>query len=133
MFELKSNRLLLFLTVLIAVFLTLQTCWQRKPASDKWLYLHEDAARDYAGLVLGDGRGTDVPVPEQLAGTAITVHETYVTFSPRAGPPLVLAFSPDARPPAPQDPVLAGQHWIPLRDGWYRLTLLTEKPKTGER
>ncbi len=121
MFEIKRNRLLLFLTALIAVFLLLQNCWQSKSASDKWLYLFEDSARDYAGQVLGVGRGTNVPIPERLAGTAITVYDTYVTFSPKSGPPLVLAFSPDAKPPAPDDPVHAGQDWIPLGDAWYRL------------
>ncbi len=121
MFQMNANRLLIFITVLLVVFFALQNCWQGKPLSEKWLYMNEGAARDYAGQVLGPGRGAKVPIPGSLSQTLVTTYDTYVTFSPKDNPRLVLAFSPDVEPPQPRDPALAGRHWLPLRDSWYLL------------
>lgn len=124
MFQMNANRLLIFVTVLVATFFALQNCWQSKSPSEKWLYVHEGAARDYAGQVLGPGRGAKVPVPESLTQTVIKTHETYVTFSPKNDPQLVLAFSPNTKPPAPVDPAAAGKDWLPLGDSWYQLSFI---------
>ena len=118
------NRLLIFVTVLVAIFLALHNCWQSKPPSEKWLYMNEAAARDYAGQVLGPGRGAKVPIPESLTHTVIKTYDTYVTFSPNNNPRLMLAFSPDAKPPAPIDPASVGKDWLPLGDSWYQLIFI---------
>ena len=86
--------------------------------------MNEGAARDYAGQVLGPGRGAKVPVPEPLSRTVINTYDTYVTFSPKNNPQLVLAFSPNAKPPAPEVPGSAGKVWLPLRDSWYQLKVM---------
>lgn len=121
MFQMTSHRMLIFFSVLIVAFVTLQQCWQRKSPSEKWLYVNEHAARDYAGQVLGPGRSARVPMPERLAGSIVTIHDSFVTFSPKQDPDLVLAFSPDAEPPVPVAMITSGEHWAPLRDGWYVL------------
>ncbi len=120
----NTNRLLIFVTVLAVMFFALRNCWHSKPASEQWLFFNESAARDYAGQVLGPGRGAKVPIPKPLTGTVITTHATYVTFSPENNSQLVLAFSPDAKPPAPKDPASAGQDWLPLGNSWYQLTVI---------
>jgi hypothetical protein len=129
MFKMNANRLLIFVTVLVVVFFALQNCWQGKPPSEKWLYMNEGAARDYAGQVLGTGRGAKVPIPESLSHTVIKTYDTYVTFSPKNDPQLILAFSSNAKPPAPKDPASAGQGWLPLRDSWYQLEVI---PASGQ-
>ena len=111
------KRVLIFLSLMLMVGLMLQQCWQSKTTSEKWLYFFEDVARDYAGEVLGPGRGTDLPIPEELSGTLIEVYESFVTFSPEQDPSLVLAFSPGGEP-AEND---ATRSWSPLGDGWYVL------------
>lgn len=121
MFQMNANRLLIFITVLVAIFLTLQNCWQSKLPSERWLYMNEAPARDYAGQVLGPGRGAEVPIPEALTNSEITTYDTYVTFSPKKNPKLLLAFSPDTKPPAPDDPALKGKDWLALGDSWYQL------------
>ncbi len=119
-----ANRLLIFVTVLVVIFFTLHNCWQSKPPSEKWLYMNEGAARDYAGQVLGPGRGAKVPIPESLAHSVINTYDTYVTFAPKSDLQLVLAFSPNAKPPVPKDPASAGKDWLPLRDSWYQLKVI---------
>ncbi len=120
----STNRLLIFITVLMVIFFALRNCWQSKPPGEQWLFFHESAARDYAGQVLGPGRGAKAPIPQPLTGTVITTYATYVTFSPKNNPELVLAFSPNAEPPAPKDPAAAGQGWLPLGNSWYQLNVV---------
>ncbi len=124
MFLMNTNRVLIFITVLAVAFFALHNCWQSKPASEKWLYMNDGAARDYAGQVLGPGRGAKVPIPETLTHSVIEAYDTYVTFAPKSDSHLVLAFSPNAKPPAPKDPASAGKDWLPLGDSWYQLTLI---------
>lgn len=116
--KMTLQRVLIFVSLVLMAGLMLQQCWQSKTASEKWLYFFEDAARDYAGEVLGPGRGTDVPIPDELNGTFIEVNENFVTFSPKQDPDLVLAFSPGGEP-AEGD---ATRSWFSLGDGWYVLT-----------
>ncbi len=124
MFDINARRLILFVTLILGVALMLQQYWQRKSDSEKWLYFNERVARSYAGEVLGPGRGTRVPLPEGLTGTTVTTYDSYVTFAPMQSPDLVLAFSPDARPPKPPSPG-GGSDWVALGDGWYELSPLS--------
>lgn len=115
--KMTAKRILLFLSFLLMVGLMLQQCWQSKTASEKWLYFFKEPARDYAGNVLGAGRGADVPIPDELSGTTIEVYESFVTFSPKQDVSLVLAFSPAGKPVDGD----ATKSWSPLGDGWYVL------------
>ena len=124
--KITLNRILIFLTIVLAAGLMMQQCWQRKSDAEKWLYLFEDPARDYAGRVLGPDRGTGLLPPEPLKETIVDVHEqegyvVYSTamFSETGVPTLHLAFSPEGPPPIPEDK--PGSTWIPVRDAWYRL------------
>lgn len=115
--KMTLKRVLIFLSLVLMVGLMLQQCWQSKTASEKWLYFFEDVARDYAGEVLGPGRGADVPIPDELSSTSIEVYENFVTFSPMQDPDLVLAFSPGGEPS--EDGTT--RSWSSLGDGWYVL------------
>ena len=115
--KMTLKRVLVFLSLVLMVGLMLQQCWQSKTASEKWLYFFEDVARDYAGEVLGPGRGTDVPIPDELSSTSIEVYENFVTFSPMQDADLVLAFSPGGEPSEGGET----RSWSSLGDGWYVL------------
>ena len=117
--KMTVKRVLFFLAFVLLFAMVMQQYWQSKSATGKWLYLFGDVARDYAGDVLGQGRGTDVPVPEKLAGAEVSVHDSYVAFYPKNEPDLVLAFSPAGNPDAES----AGQSWSSLGDGWYVLSV----------
>jgi len=124
--KITLNRFLIFLTLVLLVALMLQQCWQRKSDAEKWLYLFDQPAREYAGRVLGPDRGTGLRPPEALSEMAVDVHaaEGYVVFasdmfSADGEPPLRMAFSPHGLPPAPDDAPAMG--WAPVRDAWYRL------------
>jgi len=122
MFKMSGNRILIFITTLVVLFFALHNCWQSKSPGEKWLYIYEAVARNYAGNVLGPGRGAKVPVPEPLAGNSVTTHEDFVTFASNSIPGLVLAFAPNGKPPAPMDSGYAGRDWLPMRDSWYVLS-----------
>ena len=112
--KMTAVRVLFFFSFVLLVGLLLQQCWQSKTDGEKWLYFFGESAREYADNVLGPGRSTDVLVPEELSGSSIEVFETFVTFSPKQDPGLVLAFSPGGPPTAdPVDP------WVDIGDGWY--------------
>jgi hypothetical protein len=113
-----AKRVLFFLLFIFLIGMLMYQNWQSKPASEKWLYFFGVEARDYAGKVLGPGRGTDVPVPEELGGSEVVVHDGFVTFSSRQGPGLILAFSPAGAPPGEG---FGGRPWSALGDGWYLL------------
>ena len=117
MLKMTLKRVLIFLSVILLAGLGMRQCWQSKTDSEKWLYLFGDVAREYAGEVLGPGRGTHVPIPEQLQASEISVHENFVTFSPTQSPGLTLAFSPDGVPAA--DP--SGYPWTSIGNAWYVL------------
>lgn len=124
--KITLNRFLAFLTVVLLVAVALQQCWQRKSDAEKWLYLFEEPARQYAGRVLGPERDTGAQPPEPLAQTKVEVHEKegYVVFSSAmfsgdGGPLLHMAFATEGRPPAPADK--PGWAWVRVRDGWYQL------------
>lgn len=116
--KMTGRRVLFVITFMVMVVLMLQQCWHSKSPGEKWLYFFSDAATDYAGEVLGPGRGTSVPPPEALSGANVSVHENHVTFSPKQDPGLVLAFSPTGPPPA--DDFKSGS-WKPLGNAWYVL------------
>lgn len=115
--KMTVKRALVFLSFVFMAGLMLQQCWQSKSASEKWLYFFGDVARDYAGNVLGPGRGTDIPVPDELSGATIEVYENFVMFSPKQDVRLVLAFLPEGEPVNDD----ATKSWSPLGDGWYVL------------
>lgn len=124
--KITLNRALMFLTIMLVAAVLMQQCWQRKPDAEKWLYLFEDPAREYAGRVLGPDRGTGLLPPEPLKETQVDVHEQegYVVFSSAMfsetrEPTLHLAFSPEGPPPAPKDKL--GVAWVSVRDAWYQL------------
>lgn len=124
--KITLTRFLVFLSVILMVALTLQQCWQRKSDAEKWLYLFERPAREYAGRVLGPDRDTGLQPPEPLKQMMVEVHgkEGYVVFtsamfSANGRPLLHMAFATDGPPPDPGDkPDL---HWVPVRDSWYQL------------
>jgi len=116
--KMTGKRVLFVLTFILMFGLVLQQCWQSRSPSEKWLYFFGDAGRDYAGVALGAGRGTSVPVPDALSGSNVVVHENHVTYSPRQDPGLVLSFSP-VGPPSVDE--IQGRRWRPLGDGWYVL------------
>lgn len=118
MMKLTTKRVLFFLLFIFMIGLMMNQYWQSKPASEKWLYLFGAQARDYAGNVLGPGRGTNVPVPEELSGSEVIVFDSFVTFSTRQGPGLTLAFSPVGVPAGEES---GGRSWSALGDGWYLL------------
>ena len=115
--KMTLKRVLIFLSLVLMAGLMLQQCWQSRTASEKWLYFFEAAARDFAGEVLGPGRGTDVPIPEELSNNYIEVYEGFVTFSPRQDPTLVMAFSPGGEPAEEN----TTRSWASIGDGWYVL------------
>ena len=115
--KMTLKRVLIFLSLVLMAGLMLQQCWQSRTASEKWLYFFEGAARDFAGEVLGPGRGTDVPIPEELSNNYIEVYEGFVTFSPRQDPTLVMAFSPGGEPAEEN----TTRSWASIGDGWYVL------------
>lgn len=124
--KITLNRFLIFLSVILLIGLGMQQCWQRRPDAEKWLYLFDEPARDYAGRVLGPDRGTGLEPPEPLSDMEVTVHERegYVVFVSNmfptdGGPGLHMAFSPSGPPPAPED--MPGLDWVRVRDGWYQL------------
>lgn len=117
MLKMTLKRVLIFLSVILLVGLSMRQCWQSKTDSEKWLYLFGNVARDYAGEILGPGRGTLVPVPEQLLESEISVYEDFVTFSPSQTLGLTLAFSPEGVPTA--DP--SGYPWMSIGNAWYVL------------
>jgi len=123
MTKITLKRVLFFLIFISMIWFIMHQYWQSKPSSEKWLYLFGNVARDYAGNVLGPGRGTNVPVPEKLSGSEIVLQDSFVTFSPRQEPGLNLAFSPDGVPPGVGP---AGQFWSALGDGWYLLKSSTQ-------
>lgn len=116
--KMTGKRVLFVLSIILLIGLMLQQCWQSRSPAEKWLYFFDDAARDYAGIVLGAGKGTSVPMPEDLSRTNVVVHDRHVTFSPMQDPALVLSFSPEGPPPADE---LQGRSWQPVGDGWYVL------------
>lgn len=107
-------RVLFFLSFVLMAGLLLQQCWQSRTASEKWLYFFGEQARGYADNVLGPGRGTDIPVPDELSGSDIKIFDSFVTFSPKQDASLILAFSPGG-PPAGE---VVGS-WFAIGDGWY--------------
>lgn len=123
--KITLNRFLIFLSIVLLAGLMMQQCWQRKSDAEKWLYIFEEPAREYAGRVLGPDRGTGLPPPESLADTEVTVRadEGYVVylsdmFAGAGRPELRMAFSPGGAPPVP-----AGHPggWARVRDSWYWL------------
>ena len=115
--KMTPARVLFFVSFVLMVGLLLQQCWQSKTASEKWLYFFGESAREYAGLVLGPGHGTEVPIPEDLSGSSIEIFDGFVTFSPKQDPALTLAFSPSGPPVAEVDDA-----WTTIGDGWYMRT-----------
>jgi len=116
------NRLLVFLSIVLAAGLTMHQCWQRKSDAEKWLYLFEQPAREYAGRVLGPDRGTGLQPPEALSDMAVDVHAeagyvvyTSEMFTGAGKPALHMAFVPGGSPPNHYG------EWVFVRDGWYRL------------
>jgi hypothetical protein len=116
--KITAKRVLFFLLFISMIGMLMYQNWQSKPDSEKWLYLFGSGARDYAGKVLGPGRGTDVPVPAELSESAVIVYDSYVTFSSKQGTVLTLAFSPAGAPPG-EGP--GGRPWSAVGDGWYLL------------
>ena len=123
--KITLNRVLIFLSLVVFVGLMLQQCWQRKPDAEKWLYLFDEPALEYAGRVLGPDRGTGLPPPEPLSDMDVKVHaeEGYVVFSSSmfsatGDAVLHMAFSPAGPPPGPEDRAFG---WIRVGDGWYQL------------
>jgi len=123
MTKITIKRVLFFLIFISMIWFIMHQYWQSKPASEKWLYLFGNVARDYAGNVLGPGRGTNIPVPAKLSGSEIVLQDGFVTFSPRREPGLNLAFSPAGVPPGAGP---AGRSWSALGDGWYLLKSSTQ-------
>lgn len=124
--KITLNRFLIFVTFVLVMGLVLQQCWQRRSDAEKWLYLFDEPARDYAGRVLGPDRGTGLAPPEPLSDMEVQVHEregyvvfTSTMFSGDDGPALYMAFAPEGRPPRPED--RPGQDWVGVRDAWYQL------------
>lgn len=124
--KITLNRFLMFLSIVLVAGLALQQCWQRKADAEKWLYLFDDPAREYAARVLGPDRGTGLPPPEPLSDMEVRIHEDdgYVAFSSAMfsrsdKPSLHMAFAPQGPPPDPGD--RPGFGWVPVRDGWYQL------------
>jgi hypothetical protein len=117
-FTMNARRLLIFISIVVVIGLALQQLWARKAPTEKWLYLNDYPARQYANKVLGPARGTDVPLPEELSSHTVEVHDKYVVFTTtRLSPPLTMAFAPVEKPPPP-DRV---SDWAMLGDGWYVL------------
>lgn len=124
--KITLNRFLIFLSIVFMAGLMLQQCWQRKADAEKWLYLFDEPAREYAGRVLGADRGTGLLPPEPLSDMEIRIYEDqgYVEFSSSVfsrsdEPPLHMAFAPQGPPPEPAEK--PGLGWVPVRDGWYQL------------
>lgn len=124
--KITLGRFLVFLALVATVALGLQQCWQRKSDAEKWLYLFEEPAREYAARVLGPDRGRDLPPPEGLSEMEVEVNAPagYVVFSSAmfsetGDSSLHLAFSPQGAPPDPDDKPALG--WTPVRDAWYQL------------
>jgi len=124
--KITLGRFLVFVALVAMIALGLQQCWQSKSDAEKWLYMFEEPAREYAGRVLGPDRGTGLPPPEALSEMEIEVNapDGYVVFSSamfsKTGDyTLRLAFSPQGPPPDPVDEPALG--WVPVRDGWYQL------------
>lgn len=116
------NRLLVFLSIVLVAGLSMHQCWQRKSDAEKWLYLFEQPAREYAGRVLGPDRGTGLQPPEALSDMAVNVHAeagyvvyTSEMFAGAGKPALLMAFAPGGPPPDQSG------EWVFVRDGWYRL------------
>lgn len=124
--KITLNRFLIFLALILMVGLLMQQCWQRRSDAEKWLYLFDEPARDYAGRVLGPDRGTGLAPPEPLSGMEVQVHEGegYVVFSSAmfsgdGGPVLDMAFAPGGPPPRPANN--PGLDWVRVRGAWYQL------------
>jgi len=124
--KITLNRFLIFLTLVLLAGLVLQQCWQRRSGAEKWLYLFEEPARDYAGRVLGPERATGLAPPETLSGMSVEVNQAqrYVlfssdTFTTGDGMMLHMAFAPEGPPPGPED--RPGHDWVRVRDAWYQL------------
>lgn len=115
-------RVMFFLSFVLMMGLLLQQCWQSKTASEKWLYFFGEPARDYAGAVLASGDETVTPVPDELSGSEIKIFDTFIMFSPKQDPTLILAFSPSG-PPTGED----GASWTGVGDGWYVRNDLTRE------
>jgi hypothetical protein len=124
--KITLNRFLIFVSVILLAGLSLQQCWQRKPDAEKWLYLFDEPARDYAGRVLGPDRGTGLELPEALSDMTVRVNEQegYVVFSSTMfsgedGKPMDMAFAVGGPPPRPED--RPGFDWVHVRESWYLL------------
>jgi len=127
-FGINARRLLIFVSIILLIGLLLQQYWASKSPEEKWLYIFQYPARDYASKVLGSARGTHVPLPEELSGNEVEIQERYVVFAPKQTPQLKLAFAPTGKPPAPGN----AQDWFPLEDGWYVLRAgAANHPSTG--
>jgi len=126
MLKITLNRFLIFVTIVLFAALALQQYWQRKSDAEKWLYLFDRPAREYADRVLGPDRGTNPPMPEPLKQMVVEVHEKegYVVFSSAMfsadGKPLLrMAFATDGPPTDPKGET--GKRWVPVGDSWYQL------------
>lgn len=124
--KITLNRFLIFVTLILLIGVMMQQCWQRRPDAEKWLYMFDEPARDYAARVLGPDRGTGLAPPEVLSDMEVQVHERegYVVFTSNmfardGGSVLHMAFAPQGRPAVPED--AAGMGWARVRDGWYQL------------
>lgn len=123
--KITLNRFLIFLSIILLAGLAMQQCWQRKSDAEKWLYLFEQPAREYAGRVLGPDRGTGLPPPESLSDMDVDVHpeDGYVVYSSdmfksTGKPVLHMAFALGGPPPVPED---HPGTWARVQDTWYWL------------
>lgn len=129
-FSMNARRLLIFVSLVVVIGLALQQYWAGKSATEKWLYFNDYPARQYANKVLGPARGKHVPLPEELSGHTVDVHDKYVVFTAtRLTPPLQMAFAPVEKPPPPAP----DKDWAALGDGWYVLQSASTAPAGSGR
>ncbi len=116
MFSMNTRRLLIFLSIVVAVFFFVKHRWDIKSPTEKWMEFNKYPAQDYANKVLGPARGTHVPVPDELSGNNVDIRNSYVIYAPKQSPELILAFAPAGKPPADN-----GKDWLAIGDSWYIL------------
>ena len=108
------NNMLFFGAVITVIAIGLGLYWSGHSPAEKWLYYFEKPGAEYAQVLLTNPKPPDPP--KILQQNKITVHEKYVTYSPKQKLSIVVAYAKDSPP-------TDGESWQHVKGPWYVLEI----------